>query len=124
MERANAWARDYTDKCEALELRLKIYEGYDEARVRMEKELKEKEKLVMTGTAAANILTNLMMKELTKMDYTSCELVNSGGYGVIFKIISPTKGTNILKLDFKNELCIKNEIRVFDRLNKSCKEES
>ena len=103
MERANAWARDYTDKCEALELRLKIYEGYDEARVRMEKELKEKERLVMTGTAAANILTNLMMKELTKMDYTSCELVNSGGYGVIFKIRSPTKGTNILKLDFKNE---------------------
>ena len=69
----------------------------------MEKRLKEKEKLVQTGTAAANILTNLMMKELSKMDYTSCQLINSGGYGVIFKIRSPTKGTNIMKLDFKNE---------------------
>ena len=86
-----------------MELRLKIYEGYDEARVREKEQLKEKERLLMTGTAAANILTNLMLKELTKMDYTSCELVNSGGYGVIFKIRSPAKGTNIMKLDFKNE---------------------
>ena len=96
-------ARDYTDKCEALELRLRIYEGYDEARVREKEQLKEKERLVLTGRAAANILTNLMMKELTKMGYTSCELINSGGYGVIFKIRSPTKGSNIMKLDFKNE---------------------
>jgi hypothetical protein len=46
LQEANAWARNYTDKCEALELRLRIYEGYDEARVIMEKQLKEKEKLV------------------------------------------------------------------------------
>ena len=45
-------------------------------------------------------MTKVMLKELDKMGYTSCELIKNGGFGVIFKIQSPSKGTNVLKLDY------------------------
>ena len=94
---------DLSSKCQDLERKLTEYEGYEVEKANLLGKLYEKEKIIQTGKAVTDVLTKLMLKELTKMDYISCELIKSGGYGVIFKIFSLTKGTNILKLDFKDE---------------------
>ena len=48
----------------------------------------------------------MMLKELGKMGYTSCDLIKNGAFGVIFKIQSPKKGTNVLKIDYGDESSI------------------
>ena len=57
------------------------------------------------------------MKELVKKGYHKCEPINIGGTGVIFMIYSKEKGTNILKIDCKDQACMENEIKMHDRLN-------
>ena len=100
-----------------LEHKIEEYKNHDKQMANLCQELKAQDGVIKMGQAVADILHYSMMKELVKLDYYECEPINIGGTGVIFKIYSKQKGTNILKIDCKDQACMENEIKMHDKLN-------
>ena len=107
----------YIGIIDKLEHKIEEYKNHDKQMANLYQELKEKDGVIKMGQAVADILHYSMMKELVKKGYHKCEPINIGGTGVIFKIYSKEKGTNILKIDCKDQACMENEIKMHDRLN-------